>query len=172
MYEVDRFRGNGKSSAFFGLKGHPNIGVLIKYFGDSGWQRRTLERELKWGKSLVKLGISVPKYIGFIQVKIPENIDEIFRKNPPTFAPRFNKELVDLAKPGKVFEGIAVQLIENDIALIGEERIIALYNHEMEKLKSYGIKPNDSNHRGNVLYSAKRNKLYLIDFEGWKAEFF
>ena len=179
MYTVGKYMGAGSFSYFFALRGHSRLGVKIR----KNNSKIQLEEEIAKAQILRKLGVSVPKYIGIVPVKIPDYFNqtvdkqitekEILAKNAKNKW-WLLKDIVTLAVikefAGRVMWGLIIELIDDDIELVSKKRLAYYYKNELDKIaqiKDYSIKVS-SDSGGNVLWSQKKAKLYFIDFDEWK----
>ncbi|MCA9459591.1 MAG: hypothetical protein KC550_03515 [Nanoarchaeota archaeon] len=153
IYEVGESQGDGGSGVFFRLKGYPRLGVKISRTNTLAY----LNEELEKAKILRKLGISVPKYVGIIKVKIPEN--EI-QKNS------LNAMLKEIPK---FWNALVVEYIDSDVELCDSSEGKSQYFDELEKVRKLGIEVStDVSISKNVLWSEKKQKMYFCDVEFWE----
>jgi hypothetical protein len=153
VYEAGRFIGKGFYGLFFVLKGYPHIGVKVLKDQDS----RRIKREFKKGLILRKLELPVPRCIGIVRIKIPENSEVLGRRGfvlPPEFL-------------GRTMKGIAMEFIDEDIEEFDADKY-ELYKKGKEKIEKLGIEIDDSCYGRNVLWCPRRKKIYFIDFGLWK----
>ena len=63
--------------------------------------------------------------------------------------------------------GLLIENIEEDLILVSYERLNKILEKEKLKIGKLGIYA-DFTSNNNVLWSKKRAKLYLIDFDNWR----
>lgn len=173
--EVGEFVGAGSQSFFFRLNDYPRLGVLIPYDLTGREAHEHLERELERGRLLRKHGISVPRYVGIKTVRIPKELPERIAAysreelNARTGGGAWRRHITVLARrwAGTKRDGLVIEHIEGDLRLVATARVDRAYRSELRKLHRLGITPNDSKSDLNALWSAKKQRLYLIDFSDW-----
>jgi hypothetical protein len=186
MLEIERYISNGKWSAFFRIREHPNLGVKICYMNVGNKARKYLQEELNKAIILKKFGVSVLDYREVVQVRIPEHIEQTFKKSTKEMASGIGKDYYDDMKnffinfKGKLLWGLVMEYLPDDViclqfknksTLVSKNRIEYLYSKEVEKLDELGVGTGDSSFDSNVLWSESRAKLYFIDFEDWDLEY-
>jgi len=114
--------------------------VKFKRFGGMEFKPFS-EHEYKIAKALYSLGISVPKPEGIFNIEHPKT---------------------HLIVPGFVMEYIPEKRL-----IIGGNYESALWSREIKEVRRHGFDPFDSG-TDNVIWCPQRNRIYLIDFEGWE----
>ena len=178
FYETERFVGNGAHAAFFRIRNHPKLGAKVVFTAEDG--EDALKKELNIARILRSLGVSVPKYIDIIPIKISEYVEEAFTKYKNINHTKNYRNSTILAKEffeknkNKILYGLVMEYIEDDIILdikdkqfFSELKLEYIYKKECEKIEKLGIHIGDSNDYRNILWSKSRGKLYFIDFESW-----
>ena len=101
-----------------------------------------LEKEYRIAKKLHGEGVSVPKPEGVFGVKHPKR---------DGFFPCFVMEYIPPKK----------------VRWYQKRKVDRMYKHEIQKATELGYSVCDSYPQHNTLWSPKRKKIYLIDFEYW-----
>jgi len=140
-YPLPEKVGNGKESNVFRISNnHAAKTPIIPH----EITLKNLEKEFEIAKILFDKGISVPK---------PEGI--FFIKYDIHFLKSFIMEYIE----GK-----------NGFEISNEEYSYSarLWREELERARGLGFITYDSSHAGNFIWSPKKEKIYLIDFEMWE----
>lgn len=179
-----RFYGIGAHSIFFRLRDYPRLGALISRHGNNHKEYERLVRELRRGKLLRHLGVPVPRYVTVRRVRISAyaaqalgrfSDHELERIAPGYRAQEIRGQVAALADTKHW--ALIMEHIEEDVSLVSPERIKRFVEKEARRMNGLGVYPSDFaalphykdwGHAGlNVLWSAKKKKLYFIDFENW-----
>lgn len=167
MLELGDLIGAGYTCAYFKIKGRNRIGALIVYNCPFLYSKKSfLKSELKKMRILRKLGFSVPKAMYIKKFNIKEDLETNINKRNDIFC-SYKKTLINSLKENKHL-AIITEFVESDIESIKEVELAELIKDEKMKIRSLGIKINDSTTRSNMLWSKKRKKYYFIDFVGWQ----
>ena len=161
IYEIETLIGYGRKGAYFTLKNYPKLGVKI-YTNNS---LKEIKTEFKKGKIIRNLGISVPKYIGIIKIKIsPEKINELNNSKFETFfQPSYYNPSLEM------FYGLIIEYLDNDFELIESNYnsiVKSFYDEEREKIRNLKITPYDLC-KEHILWNSRKQKFYIIDIESW-----
>ncbi len=154
--------GYGGNSAFFHLRGHDHIGVLVSMEGYT----KGLKRDLKLGRLFRSLGLPVPRYLKMIKVKVPEYFEKTIDRWCK-IGGGSTHYILKKFKPNSVHWGLAIEIVEQDLTLISSHRLNHIYKKECSKFEDLGIEIHDSGLEHNVLWSPHKKKMYFIDFDMW-----
>lgn len=114
--------------------------VKFKRFRGMEWLLFS-EHEYKIAKALYSLGISVPKPEGVFEIEHP--------------------------KTKNIVPGFVMEYIPETRLIIGGNNESVLWTREIKKVRMLGFDVLDSG-TDNVIWCPSRNRIYLIDFEGWE----
>lgn len=157
VYHPGEFIGQGSEATFFRLRGYKHLGVKVVHNLMLVKNPATfLKKELESGQLLRRLGFPVPRHIKMVLVK-PEPSANMPRENQLMFLNHWEERW-----------GIVVEFIEHDVRMVAPRDIARLYEAEKKRFAFCGIQVRASSPNQNVLYSAKHNKLYFIDFGDWR----
>ena len=163
IYEVNEFIGSGVFGGYFRLNEYPQLGVKILRNNNF----KEIKVEFKKGKILRKLGISVPRYIGIIKVKISQkNVNKLNNSisSSNQFHPGYYNSNI-------IYYGLVIEYIDNDFKLTEKEKyteMLPFLEIEFKKIKNLKIIPADCEPTRNILYNLKKQKFYFIDIAQWK----
>ncbi|MGV8087086.1 MAG: hypothetical protein ACP5N1_05645 [Candidatus Woesearchaeota archaeon] len=185
MWEIERYIGNGKSSAFFRIRNNPSLGVKIMFNVEDDVAKNVLQTELDKARILKDMGVSVLNYNDVIQVNIPEHIKNTFDKSSDELASHMGKQKYDIMKAffinhkNTVVWGLVMDYIPDDVIVLklqkkktlqSQKRIDYIYNTEIDKIELLGVVIEDSGSDTNIVWSESRAKLYFIDFVYWNFD--
>ena len=142
-YHLPEKIGHGKRSIIFQISDNYVAKTSIPI---NDIKLKNLEKEFEIAKFLFENGASVPK---------PEGI--FFMEYNKFFLKSFIMEYIE----GK--NGLEISTKEFFY-------VSKLWHKEVERAKDLGFITYDSSHLGNFIWSPKREKVYLIDFEMWDRE--
>jgi hypothetical protein len=168
-YTVGSYIGNGAFSIFFKIRHSTTLGVKVRIKEEGDKAREILLKELKKADVLLRLGISVPRYVGVEKVFIPDYFDKTIEGKD--MAKYLQDKLIGLKH--QFVWGLILEVADNNLSMVSYKRVSYLYDREVEKIKSFGIEIVDSEVESirwlhNVLWNQQRGKIYLIDFDQWK----
>ena len=106
---------------------------------------KDLTHELGIAEELFKNKISVPKPEGIFPINLMNNVRN-----------GFIMEFIDGKLGSKLTEINEIQHVKS------------LLYREIGKVRDLGFNPKDYSHSKNYIWKPQENKIYLIDFTGWK----
>ncbi|MFH1916790.1 MAG: hypothetical protein ABIJ21_05995 [Nanoarchaeota archaeon] len=162
MYQLDMCIGAGRFGVFFRIKDHPRVGAKI-YLVDEFYNNEFIKKELEKARVIKELGISVPRYVGIADFLVPSDIQE---KLGFVRMDSIKKSIV-LSWAGKTKKGLIIEILENDLQSVPIKELRDQYAIEKAKLDQLGIRARETGPTTNVLWSNKKKRIYLIDFDDW-----
>ena len=126
-----------------------NDNVVAKSREPGPVEERTLFAERAIGEFLYDNGVSVPKMYGIVK---PDFIEMLHRSPLDKFF--LLMERVHGVTPNKLEDGLL-------------EEAGRQYKAELLKVLELGIYPTDVFHPSNAVFDTNKQRIFLIDFEGW-----